>query len=1046
MKKQMLHGIPGRYRAILTTILSLCFFCNYLPLIAADHGNFVGNGFYHAADVADTTVKGKIADQNGVPLANVNVLEKGTSNGVMTDKDGNYTITVKDASSTLVISYVGYTTQELSIPASESINLASTATALDDVVVVGYGTQKRSELTNAVVQTTGAELKKSTALSVSNSLAGRLPGLFVSQTSAAPGFDDAKILVRGPKTFRNSSALIVIDGVANADPDGLNRLDPNDIESISVLKDASAAIYGAQSAGGVLLVTTKRGKAGKTAFDYSSTFSWSTPTTKIRSANVFEYMNVLNDRRKLEGTPPDFPDALVESFRNGTRRPEDWYEALVDGPAKQSRHSLTMRGGTDKVRYFLSVGGAGQGGILRGDDKTKLRQYNVRSNVDVSVTKNFEVGLDLSVREKQTETPQSNPGGDVSQFATVSPLQEAYIGGDYRYPGEGWSQSNPAARLLSPGYRKYKADVLTGTIRFKWNMPFVKGLALDGFSSLVRTLNYNKIFNYTWFYYERNPAGEIVQKPSRTVEDIGLREDFAQSQRLTSNLKLSYSTTIHEDHKINVFVAYEQMDYKDNGFWTQRLGFESPTIDQLFAGSTDRANFNNDGRATESARQNYFGRLSYDFRSKYLLGVSARYDGSPIFPKETRFGFFPQVSAAWVLSNENFMPKVFSNAKIRASWGQLGNDRVDPFQYLGAFGYSSGYVINGVDVRGVAATSTPNPHITWEVSETSDLGLELGFLQNRLTFEVDLYKTNTKNILARRQASIPGYTGLVLPDENIGKMNSKGFEVQAGYRQNIGKIGITLSANYSHTENKIVFLDETPQSEPYQKREGQPLSSGLVYKAIGIYRSKEDLAKNVNYAGATVGGLIFADLNGDGKVDGNDRYMFNPTMVTEADGTISVYPKAQFGFNIAADYEDFDLSILLQGQSGAKWRLNNGFNSGAAGNGLAYVANNSYSLENTNAELPMIAPNGVGASNSDFYYHESTWLRMKNIQLGYTLPKKWLSRAKIAALRVYASGDNLFLLYNNLEKYGSGDPELLSGNGGAYPIMRTMSAGVNLTF
>ncbi|RYG00345.1 MAG: SusC/RagA family TonB-linked outer membrane protein, partial [Chitinophagaceae bacterium] len=727
----------------------------------------------------------------------------------------------------------------------------------------------RSELTNAVVQTTGAELKKSNTLSLSNSLSGRLAGLFVTQTSAAPGFDDAQILVRGPKTFRNSSALIVIDGVANADPDGLNRLDPNEIESISVLKDASAAIYGAQSAGGVILVTTKRGKSGKPSFDFSTTLSWQAPTMKIRSADAFEYMKVLNDRRALENQTPDFPETLIQAFRDGTRRPEDWYKALVDPPAKQQRYSLTMRGGSERVRYFVSIGAANQGGILRGDDKTSLKQYNVRSNIDVNVTKNFEVGVDLSVREKNTETPQSSPGGDVQQFATVSPLQEAYIGGDYRYPGEGWSQSNPAARLLSPGYRKYKADVLTGTVRFKWNIPFLKGLSLDGFSSIVRTLNYNKTFNYTWFYYEKDPSGEIVEKKSRTVEDIGLREDFGQSQRVTNNIKLNYATTINDAHKISVFVAYEQMEYKDNGFWTQRLGYESPLIDQLFAGSTDRANFNNDGRASESARQNYFGRASYEYKGKYLFGFSARYDGSPIFPKETRFGFFPQASFAWVASNEDFIPKnIFSNLKIRASWGQLGNDRVNPFQYIGAFGYAAGTVINGVDARGIAATSVPNPNITWEVSETSDLGLELGFLQNRLTFEVDVFRTRTKNILARRQASIPGYTGLVLPDENIGKMDSYGFDLQAGYRQSVGAVNVRINGNVSYSRNKIVYFDETPQAEPYQKLEGNPIGTELVYKSIGIYRTQEDLDKNVNYAGAMIGGLIFADLNGDGKVDG----------------------------------------------------------------------------------------------------------------------------------------------------------------------------------
>ena len=383
------------------------------------------------------------------------------------------------------------------------------------------------------------------------------------------------------------------------------------------------------------------------------------------------------------------------------------------------------------------------------------------------------------------------------------------------------------------------------------------------------------------------------------------------------------------------------------------------------------------------------------------------------------------------------MPKnLFSNLKIRASWGRLGNDRVGPFQYIGAYGYSAGWVINGTDVRGISATSTPNPNITWEVSEKTDLGLETGFLNNKLTFEVDVYKSKTSDILGRRQASIPGYTGLVLPDENLGKMDSKGIEFQAGYRENFGNLSLTVNGNLSFNKNKIIFFDEAPLSEVYQKLEGRPLGSILVYKSIGIYRSQKDLDDNINYPGATLGGLIFADLNNDGDINGNDTYRFDA----------SPFPKMQFGLNIGLDFKSFDLTMLLQGQSGAKWRLNNGFNSGANGNGLVYVTKNSYSLENTNSELPMIQPTGVANENSDFYYHKITWLRFKSVELGYTLPGNILSKVKISAFRLYLSGDNLFMLFNNLKKYGSGDPEFLSGNGGIYPNMKTLNVGLNLTF
>jgi hypothetical protein len=352
------------------------------------------------------------------------------------------------------------------------------------------------------------------------------------------------------------------------------------------------------------------------------------------------------------------------------------------------------------------------------------------------------------------------------------------------------------------------------------------------------------------------------------------------------------------------------------------------------------------------------------------------------------------------------------------------------------FGYSSGYVVGGADVRGIAATTTPNPNITWEVSEKSDIGMELGFLNNKLTFEADVYKTNTSNILGKRQASIPGYTGLLLPDENIGKMESQGIEFQAGYRQNFGDLNFKLNGNISYNENKIIYFDEVPQAEPYQKLEGRPLGSSLVYKAIGIYRTPADLTANVSYPNAKLGGLIFEDLNKDGVIDSKDRYRFNS----------SAFPKMQFGLNLGLDYKNFDLTILLQGQSGAKWRLSNGFDAGAGGNGLEYVANNTYSLENPNAELPRIRPTGTGGADSDFYYHDAVWLRFKSLEMGYNLPKDVLSKAKISALRLYVSGDNLFMLYNNLKKYGAGDPEFLLGNGGGYPNMKTVSFGLNLTF
>ncbi|MFD1818171.1 TonB-linked outer membrane protein, SusC/RagA family [Pseudarcicella hirudinis] len=1022
-----------------------------------------------SAQLFAQVIKGKVSDSNNAGLPGVSIQVKGTSRGTTTDGSGNYSISASKGA-TLVFSSVGHISKQVVVNDQSAINITmeDDNQSLDEVVVVGYGTQKKSELTNAVVQTSGKEITRSNNVSISNSLSGKLPGLFVNQTSSVPGQDNASITVRGPRTFRNSSALIVIDGVANADPDGLNRLDPNDIESISVLKDASAAIYGAQSAGGVVLVTTKRGKTGKPTFDFVSTYTLQSPTMRVQSANAMEYMSVINNKDAADGRPATFSDDFVNQFKSGQRKSEDWYGALVAPPATVARQSLTMRGGTETTRYFVSLGTVSQGGILRADDKTKLNQYNIRANMDVAVTKKLDVGVDISYRQKNVQYPQG--GSDqIGSFANTSPLQPAYVDGDYRYPTEGWSQLNPAARLLSPGYQKLVTDVATGTLKFKYKLP-VTGLALEGFMSLTKNYEYDKNFNYTWVYYRKDPSGSIIQVPSRSVEDIGLKEFYAQTLRTTQNIRLTYENTINKDHKLSGFVAYEQSNYDDNYFYAQRLGYDSPVIDQLFAGSPIPANQSNSGTATSNGRQNIFGRVAYEYKGKYLFGFSSRYDGSTTFPPGKRFGFFPQASAAWVISEEPFVKNsMFSNLKLRGSWGQLGNDRVDPYQYVGAYGYTNGWVVNGADVRSLGPKTTPNPNITWEVSETTNIGLELGFLNNNLTFEIDAFNTTTSNILAKRQASIPGYTGLTLPDENIGKMNSRGIDFQGAYNKTIGQVGMRIGANLTYSENKIVYFDEPPLAQPYQKLEGNPLNSPLVYQAIGIYRSAQDLKDKVSYPGAKVGDLIFADLNGDGKIDVNDQYRFQA----------SPFPKMQFGVNLTLNYKNFDLYILLQGQSGAKWRLSNGFNADAGGNNLQYVALNSYSPANPNAELPNINYNmsGLEGANSDFYYHDVTWMRFKSAQLGYNLPKSLLSKAKISNLRVYVSADNLFMLFNSLSKYGAGDPETNSApagnpsnvlnintagnrssasnltsnltgstNGNAYPNLKNVTFGINLTF
>lgn len=1005
----------------------------------------VGTGVLgQQANSSQQIVTGTVTSlDEGEPLPGVTILVKGTTKGTTTDTNGSYRIEASP-SDVLSFTFIGYRKYEITVGNQSVIDvqLLTDISALEEVVVIGYGTQKRAEVTNAVVQLEGKELTRTPAISVSNALAGQIPGLFVTQTSAVPGFDDSDISVRGFSTFGSAPALIVIDGVASRDPDGINRLDPGDIESLTVLKDASAAIYGARSGGGVILVTTKRGQAGEPKFEYSFNQGWGTPISKPEMADAIQYMRIINSADELDGRSPTFDDQQFQDFQSGVRTSTDWWDDLLgDQVLNQNRHSLSIRGGSEKIKYFASLGHARQGGLMRGDDKTKLRQYNARTNLDMQVHEYLNIGFDLHLRRKFTQTPQQGAGAIGPYVGVTSPLQPAYIDGNTNYPAEGWSQSNPAARITSPGYQRFTNDVLNSTLTWDLKIPWVEGLSVKGFAAFDKWNNYNKRFNYTWVYYEKDSEGNVVQRPSREIEPVGLREDYQQTEQITFNARLDYSRKFGVNHDLNAFIAYEQSETDFNFFWTERLGFESGEIDQLFAGSPDRTNWNNFGNATEEARQNYFGRISYGFKSRYLLMFNFRYDGSNIFPEDGRFGFFPGVSAGWRISEESFMPaNVFSDLKLRVSWGVLGNDRVAPFQYLQTFGFDSdnGYVIDGQDVNVLVPGVAANPAITWEETENIDIGLEGSLLDGRLSFLVDFFKQKTSDILAPRNSSIPTTLGIFPPDENIGEFENKGFEVQLSYRQEFANgLSINITGNTTYARNKIVFLDEVPPAEgsDFQRIEGERLGSTLVYQAIGIYRTQEDLTNNVSYAGAGLGNLIFADLNGDGVINGDDRYRYNT----------SANPEFQYGVNIGADYKGFDFSMLIQGQALIQKPFTNSFNTAANGNGLAYAAENSYTLDNPDAELPRILTTGIGASDSDFWYRDAGFVRLKQMQIGYRIPESILSTIGIDSFRIFLSGNNL-LTFDSLGDLAFGDPEFRSANGAEFPQLRTISLGLNVGF
>ncbi|WP_345947640.1 SusC/RagA family TonB-linked outer membrane protein [Mucilaginibacter sp. PAMB04274] len=967
-------------------------------------------------------ILGVIYDENKVPIPGVSVKVKGASRTSITNAQGAFTIEA-NTGDVLVVSYIGYKTVEVPVTGNNiTVNLELADQNLNEVVVVGYGTQLKKEVTNAVSQVRGSEIRKSSAPAISNALAGRVPGLIVNQRNGEPGRDEATLLVRGLGTTGNSSPLIVIDGVANRD--GISRIDPNDVETISVLKDASASIYGAQAANGVILVTTRRGKIGKSQFNYSFNQGFVSPTRLVKMADAYLYARTLNDLAVQTGANPAYNAAQLAAFQSGTMPSTDWQAEVLKDNSVQSRHSITMNGGTEAVKYFLSAGTSSQNGLLERDKTTGFKQYNFRTNVDAKASKRLTLGFDVAGRRENQNFLQQEQQVLFQNALLGAPDMAATING---FPTSGRQNQNPLAIAEGPGFDKTELNLINSTFRFKYDVPKIDGLFLDGFAAYDFTQTLRKVWAQPWTYYGQNNTGAVVPT---VIGPNSLQQTYNRVQSLTLNAKINYAKTFGK-HNVSAFLAYEQNEIRTDIFAASRADFASPLIDQLFAGNAGTQQ--NTGSAIESARQNYFGRVSYDYEKKYLFQAILRYDGSQIFPEGNRFGLFPGLSAGWVISEEAFMKNIswLSTLKLRASWSKLGNDRVNPFQYLNLFNYGSGYVFGGTsDVLALNPGVAANPYITWEKQLTRDIGLEAGFFRNKLTFELDAFFNKRDDILGPRNVTVPQYTGIRLPSENIQRVNNKGFDGSINYNGSLGKAKYSIGGNFTYAKNTLVFADEGTVLKDYQKAEGRPLGSPLIYNVVGIYQSNADLAAHPSVNTVKVGDYIYEDVNNDGIISEDDRVR----------SPYSNIPQIQFGLNINLSYKNFDLSALIQGQ--AKVRQLMDYNVTAGTNGPEYFLSNAWRPDATSNSLARV---GRSITLNSSFYHDVSFARLKNVELGYTIPQSILSKAGVQALRIYVNGYNLFTV-DGLKKKGLTDPENVNEKGWRYPLTKSINFGANLTF
>lgn len=1004
-------------------------------------------------------VQGSVTDTQGEPLVGAMVYVQGTSNGSMTGADGRYTLTGVPAKGTLVVNMMGY--EELSVPVDSrttiDFQLRDDAEILDEAVAIGYGNQRKVTLTGSVATTTGEELVKNSSVNLSQGLAGRMSGVIVNNRSGEPGRDDAVMFIRGRSTLGDNSPLIIIDGVQGRG-DEFGRLTGDEIESINVLKDASAAIYGARSANGVILVTTKRGKYNerpKVTFSYD--LGLQQPTRMVKLADAVLYTTAYNKSLAISGSAPVYNDAQIQHYitqDDPINYPNtDWLGEIVKPVSAQHKYGVSINGGSERAAYFVQFNGQYQDGIYY-KSATNYNQYNLRSNLDIQVTKSIKLGVDINARQ-QHKNYSAFPSDSYGIFYIAMRMRPT--GAAYFPDGAGASQgyegrllrggTNPAVLVQDlTGYDRTTINTVNTTFTAAWDLSaLTKGLSVNAHLAYDVVSTFNKNWQQNWNYFRYDEITELFEERSNSYWPTPVLHEY---QRHTKNTAINANINYDRDfggHHVTALAGFEQNAYRLDYFKAGINYYDSDLLDEFFAGTADKSWYAINGYARETARRSFFGRIGYDYKSKYLFQALVRFDGSENFPEGKRWGIFPGVSAGWRISEESFVKDNWpwlTNLKIRASYGEQGNDQIDPFQYMTTYGYTSAYsyktLFDGKEVNFIIPGTIPNPNVTWEVARTWNVGLDGNIRNGLFSWELEGFYTHRSNILCSRNASIPYYTGLTnnLPDENIGEVMNRGVELQLSHENRIGDFRYRVNGNVMYAKNTIIYMDEAPWPEghDYMKQEGHPMGSSLYYQVGGINKTEDDLKNHTQMSGATLGDFWFVDLDGDNEITNLDRKRMDLTVV----------PQMVFGSSVDITWRNFDFSMLLQGQALARYYYSPMMDP-VSGNLDRFAAEHAWTKDNPDSDQPRIGStvsNG-GVNRSSFYSRNAAFLRLKNIEIGYTIPlNRLVPKLGASGLRFYVAGYNLL----TLSELKFVDPETSDEGYQTYPQMRIINTGVKLTF
>lgn len=1006
-------------------------------------------------------VTGVVTDALG-PVIGASVLEKGTTNGVITDLDGNFKMTVSSDKAILQISYVGYTTQEISTKGKTSfrIQLKEDAEMLQEVVVVGYGAQKKESVVGAISQVSSKELLASPAANVSQAISGKISGVITSQTSGAPGSDDTQIYIRGRATFAgDGQPLILVDGVERS----FSQIAPDDIESISVLKDASAtAVYGVRGANGVMLITTKRGREQKPEVSLTANWQFQSPTRKDSYLDSYQSVTLLEEALKNDGLPSQFTANDIEMYRKSVAGEltgtdamfypnVDWYDEVLDNYAPAQRYNISVRGGTKRMRYYTSVEYYNQKGLVKdlsndeysNSSSPSFTRYGFRANMDLFMTKDLTLSINFGTRFEERGGPNSNERADYSEIfyelnhtpGWLFPVKQTVRNGEKMqtiYGGTSQYQNNIVGRLAEAGYYRQTNTINETNFIVDYKMDWLtEGLSVKGMASFDYDSMNRKLYSKSFATYELMREDGVAK---------GDPEDIDSYNRFNSDGELAGSQTKNAFYKLYLEA---QVNY------ARQFGKHDVTAMALYN--------QNDYRVNDELYRRYqglVGRATYAYDDRYLAEVNFGYNGSENFMEGKRFGFFPAFSVGWRISNEEFMKKYsgwLNNLKIRASYGQVGNDVYQINGVTQRFLYeetwnqiNNDYFFGTAGQTGIYEAQYPNYGVTWERAHKYNLGIEFGLWNGLLNGNIDLFHEKRNDILTT-YLTRPEWVGVNMAAGNLGETKNSGFEIELKHNNRINddwtyNVGLT----FSHAKNEIVSMDEPGKKTDYRKQEGHPIGQyyGLICDGFITQADIDGGKLPVSTFGSTQpGDLKYRDMNADGFIDERDE-----TFIGYSD-----VPENSFALTLGTNYKGWGFSIMFQGvdhvsryyDAEAMYAFVNG------GKVKKHHLNRwtparSEAENLAHAKYPLLHYDSYGNHNqrqNSFFLKNGAFMRLKNIELSYDMPEKWISKVGMSGCRLYVNANNL-ITWDHLDDLT--DPE--SNGSNRYPIMKTVNLGVNIKF